>query len=72
LGLILPRLLDFLPVLTPIAAIFLGTIMILAGRIHYRRGETRNAATNMVVLILCLFIAWGRLNDFDGLEFWFS
>jgi uncharacterized membrane protein YphA (DoxX/SURF4 family) len=62
-GLILPQLLHVVPLLTPISAVLLGIIMILAGRIHYRRGENRNVATNMVVLILCLFIAWGRLIE---------
>jgi hypothetical protein len=60
-GLILPRATGIAPALTGAAAIGLGVIMILASRVHARRGEPRNVAINLVLLALCVFVAAGRL-----------
>jgi hypothetical protein len=49
-----------LPILTPLAAVGLGVIMVLAARIHLGLGEPATAAGNMVLLAMCLFVAWGR------------
>ena len=49
-----------LPILTPLAAIGLAMIMVLAARIHLGLGEPATAAGNMVLLAMCLFVAWGR------------
>lgn len=49
-------------VLTPVAAIGLGLIMVLAARVHWGLGETRNVAVNLVLLALCTFVAAGRLR----------
>lgn len=59
-GLILPWWLGILPVLTPAAAICFAVIMVLAAPIHYRRKETRNMVNNILLLIICLFVAYGR------------
>ena len=59
-GLVLPLLSDVMPVLTPIAAIGLGLIMILAAIMHYRRDEKRTALQNLSILLVCLFVAYGR------------
>ena len=59
-GLVLPLLSDVMPVLTPIAAIGLGLIMILAAILHYRRDEKRTALQNLSILLVCLFVAYGR------------
>jgi len=59
-GLVLPLLSDVMPVLTPLAAIGLGLIMILAAIVHYRRDEKRTALQNLSILLVCLFVAYGR------------
>ena len=59
-GLILPVLLNYWPVLTPVAAGCMGLIMLPAGVIHYRRGEFKAVGFNGLVLLLCLLVAWGR------------
>ena len=60
LGLLLPWYLSTVPVLTAIAAACLGSIMVPAAMIHFRRGELRNVAINTVLLCACAFVAWGR------------
>ena len=60
-GLIVPRATSIAPVLTPLAAVGLGIIMIGAARAHARLHEPKNVATNLVLLALCLFVAIGRL-----------
>jgi len=59
-GLVLPLLSDVMPILTPLAAIGLGLIMILAAIVHYRRDEKRTALQNLSILLVCLFVAYGR------------
>jgi hypothetical protein len=60
IGLILPYATGVLPILTPLAAIGLGVIMVLAARIHLGLGEPATAVGNLVLLAMCLFVAWGR------------
>jgi DoxX-like family len=60
IGLIVPYVTGVLPILTPLAALGLGVIMVLAARIHLGLGEPGTAAGNMVLLAMCLFVAWGR------------
>ena len=60
LGLIVPYATGMLPILTPLAAIGLAMIMVLAARIHLGLGEPATAAGNTVLLAMCLFVAWGR------------
>jgi uncharacterized membrane protein YphA (DoxX/SURF4 family) len=66
-GIILPYLLNIYPGLTAIAAVCLGFIMIPAGIIHYKLGkiqnrqkENKNALFNIIVLVICLIIAYYR------------
>jgi uncharacterized membrane protein YphA (DoxX/SURF4 family) len=59
-GLVLPLLSNVMPILTPLAAIGLGLIMILAALVHYRREEKRTASQNLFILLVCLFVAYGR------------
>jgi hypothetical protein len=64
IGLIVPYVTGVLPILTPMAAIGLGVIMVLAARIHLGLGEPATAVGNLVLLAMCLFVAWGRgLNE---------
>jgi hypothetical protein len=60
IGLIVPYATGVLPILTPLAAIGFGVIMVLAARIHLGLGEPATAVGNLVLLAMCLFVAWGR------------
>jgi uncharacterized membrane protein YphA (DoxX/SURF4 family) len=61
-ALLLPIQLGVLPWLTPVAALGLAIIMVLAARIHWRLHEPRNVATNIVLLAACVFVIVGRLR----------
>ena len=60
LGLILPAATKIKPSLTPLAALGLLTIMILAMAFHLSRGEAQALPINMVLGGLAAFVAWGR------------
>lgn len=60
IGLVVPYLTGIAPILTPLAAIGLGIIMLLAARIHLRLGEPTTAAGNLVLLALCVALAVAR------------
>lgn len=61
-GLILPPVLGIAPVLAPIAA--LGLVVLMAGAVvtHGRRREIPNVAVNVVLAVLAIVVAWGRLG----------
>ena len=59
-GLIAPWATQILPVLTPIAAVSLIVIMILAAIYHLRKGEYPGVAINTVIALLAAFVAYGR------------
>lgn len=61
-GLILPWLTKTMPALTPIAAIGLGLIMVLAAIVHYRRNEIRTVIFNLMILLACATVAYFRLR----------
>ncbi|MFV0604226.1 MAG: DoxX family protein [Niabella sp.] len=60
LGLILPALLRIQPKLTVYAAIGLAIIMVLAMGLHAYKGEFSAIGMNVVILLIAVFIAWGR------------
>lgn len=60
IGLIAPRATGVLPLLTPLAAVGLGIIMIGAARAHARLHEPRNVAVNLALLAMCIVVAAGR------------
>ena len=61
IGLILPHLTGILPWLTPLAAIGLVLTMIGAMILHIQRGDgTQAIVTNVVLLLLAAFVAYGR------------
>lgn len=60
IGLILPAVTGILPWLTPVAAIGLVLTMIGAMFTHGRRGEFSNMGFNLVLLLLAVFIVYGR------------
>ena len=60
LGLILPAALRILPILTPLAALGLAIIMVLATALHASKGEP--IVTQVIFLLLSLFVIWGRFS----------
>ena len=58
LGLVLPLGTQVLPVLTPLAAIGLAVIMVLATRFHLKRGEP--VLMTIGLAVLCMVVALGR------------
>lgn len=60
IGLLAPYSTGVLPILTPLAAIGLGLIMVPAARLHLGLGEPWTAAGNLVLLGVCAFVAVGR------------
>jgi len=61
LGLILPYAFGIAPILTPIAALGLGVVMILATGLHAKRKEYQGIGMNIILLALALFVAIGRM-----------
>jgi uncharacterized membrane protein YphA (DoxX/SURF4 family) len=62
LGMILPALTGILPVLTPLAAIGLSLIQILAILMeHLPNKEYKAIPFNVVLFVLSVFVAYGRL-----------
>ena len=60
LGLIIPAATRIAPWLTPLAALGLATIMILALLFHIVRGEARVVGMHVLLAALALLVAWGR------------
>ena len=58
LGLVLPQSTGVLPALTPLAAVGLTAVMVLAARFHLQRQE--NATVPVVVALLCIAVVLGR------------
>jgi uncharacterized membrane protein YphA (DoxX/SURF4 family) len=62
LGLILPAATRIKPILTPVAAIGLVTVMAMAAAFHVSRGELSALPVNAVIGGLAAFVAWGRMK----------
>ncbi len=60
IGLLLPSLTRIAPDLTPLAAIGLATIMVLATLFHISRGEFSAISVTLTLGALAVFVAWGR------------
>lgn len=60
IGLILPVLLRIKPLLTPIAAIGLAIVMVLASIYHISVNEP--PVPNVILFVLAIFTAWGRIK----------
>ncbi|WP_047981623.1 DoxX family protein [Ornithinibacillus contaminans] len=60
IGLIIPLALGIAPILTPIAALGLALIMVLAIIFHIKRGEFKALGMNIIILAIALFIAINR------------
>lgn len=64
LGVILPAVTGIAPILTPIAAVGLVIVMIVAAALHVRRGELPLIIPNVILGGLAAFVAWGRFGDY--------
>ena len=62
IGLVLPAATGILPWLTPLAALGLVVIMVLAIPVHLRRRETQMVVVNVVLALLAAFVAWQRFG----------
>ncbi len=62
LGLILPSVTRIQPRLTPLAAMGLVTVMLLASAFHLSRGEAQVLPINFTLAGLAALVAWGRLK----------
>lgn len=60
LGVVLPKAVDVATILTPIAAIGLAAIMVLAVGSHVKRKESNSIVINIVLLAIAVFVAIGR------------
>ena len=60
IGFILPWALQVLPVLTPVAALGIVLVMLLAIGHHARHQEGKAIGFNAVLLLLSAFVAYGR------------
>jgi hypothetical protein len=61
-GLILPALLDIAPILVPLAATGLATIMVGAAIVEFRRQEFKHMLLNLTYLAMAAFVAFGRFG----------
>jgi uncharacterized membrane protein len=63
IGLVVPWATGIAPWLTPLAAIAVVVLMVLAAVFHLRRpGERGNVVFNIVLGLIAAFIAWGRID----------
>ena len=60
LGLILPAATGIYPWLTPVAAVALALLMLLAAGFHALRREKAEAALNVLLMIMLVFVAYLR------------
>lgn len=60
LGVLLPALTRVRPGLTPLAALGLLVVMILATLLHVARGEWSHAPVPVIFGAMAAFVAWGR------------
>ena len=60
LGLILPSLLRIKPVLTPLAALGIIAIMVMAAIFHVTRTEFSGVVFTVILASVAAFIVWGR------------
>lgn len=60
IGLILPAALRIKPILTPIAAVGIAIIMLLAIKEHLSQNES--IVANVILFVLAIFVAWGRFK----------
>jgi uncharacterized membrane protein YphA (DoxX/SURF4 family) len=62
IGLILPAVTRIKPMLTPLAALGIAVIMVLAAGHHLLNGEAPFAPVNLALGGVAAFVAWGRFR----------
>jgi putative oxidoreductase len=62
LGLLLPSLLWIKPVFTPVAALGIIAIMLMASVFHITRSEFSAVGFTLILALVAAFIAWGRFK----------
>ncbi|MFD0201947.1 MULTISPECIES: DoxX family protein [Saccharothrix] len=62
IGVVVPWATGIAPVLTPIAAVGLGLVMVGAAYFHARLREPRAVAVNVLLLAVAVFVAVGRFG----------
>jgi uncharacterized membrane protein YphA (DoxX/SURF4 family) len=60
IAVVLPRLTNILPVLTPLAAAGLAVIMVIAMSLHTRRKEYSAIGFTGLLFLMAAFVAYGR------------
>lgn len=65
IGLILPSATGIAPVLTPLAAVGIAVIMLLALGVHLRRHEAQVIPINLLLLALAVVVAWSRFGPYS-------
>jgi len=60
MGLLLPSLLRIKPVLTPVAALGIIAIMVMAAIFHITRTEFSGVMFTLILALVAAFIGWGR------------
>lgn len=60
IGIVLPIYFNVLLIITPLAAIGLASIMVLALRYHIIKKEIKDIPATIILLILALFIVYNR------------
>jgi hypothetical protein len=64
IGLVLPAVFGIAPVLVPLAASGIAVLMVLAAIVHARRKENQIIMGNVIIMLLALFVAWGRFGPY--------
>jgi uncharacterized membrane protein YphA (DoxX/SURF4 family) len=62
ISVVLPAATRVKPWLTPLAAVGLATIMVLAMPVHIARGELSMIGRNLAALSIASFVIWGRVS----------
>lgn len=62
LGLLLPAITRIKPILTPVAAVGLVIVMVLATAFHISRGEIGEVPITLILGGLAAFVAWARFK----------
>jgi len=63
-GLIAPAIVGIAPVLVPLAAVGIALIQVGAILVHLKRGEGGLVAINVIHVVLCVVVAWGRFGPY--------
>lgn len=62
IGLVIPAATGFAPLLVPIAASCLALMQLGAFAVHASRVEHQMMLNNAAIVVVCLFVSWGRLG----------